>query len=91
MMRRNVCAQTHQCVACEEAGSFADGDSWSDVVAYRSVCRDVRFYDLPVFFKMDLSRALEVVEEKEKFSSSSFFLLFDFENSPESAQLLYSL
>jgi hypothetical protein len=40
---------------------------------------------------MGLSRALEIVEEKEKFPGSSFFLLFDSETLPESAQLLYCL
>jgi hypothetical protein len=40
-MRRNACAQI------KDAGAVMN----YDVIAYRSVCRDVKLHDLPVFFK----------------------------------------
>jgi hypothetical protein len=56
-----------------------------DVIAYGTVCRDVKLYDLPVFFKSIYLgiQYLEVVEEKKKIRWSSFFLLYDFETSPK--------
>jgi hypothetical protein len=50
------------------------------MLAYGSVWCDVKVHDLPVFFKLIY---LEVVEEKEKFCWSSFFLLYDFAISPK--------
>jgi hypothetical protein len=52
-MRRNACAHTN------EAGVMN-----YDVIAYGSVCRDVKLHDLPVCFR---SIYLEGVEGKEKF------------------------